>query len=380
MKIAHVIPSLERGGAERVVVTLANDAARKGHDVSVITVAPDENCDLARELAPDIRQVSISRGPAGRLSKYGRLMPFLVQQRALLRSMDIIHVHLLFGTVVGTMLWGTRGHTGPKIVETFHAAGMPLASWKRRMTAINARFRHAFILMADDPTLVNAIGVGHQSRLHVIPNGIKVPGAAFEGEREKLKQTLGVPASSPLVGTVGRIVPEREPEKMLRLFDHVRRHIPNAHFVMVGDGPLLDSVRAKALETDLLSSLHLPGTVPTPLNMMKACDVYISINVGPLTGIAGLEAAATGTPVIALQARPDYQAGHGDWIWSDAEPEQVAVRVAQLLDRPEERLLLGQVQRQQVIDSFSAEAMSEAYLGIYEDLTADRPNPRNNLR
>jgi glycosyltransferase involved in cell wall biosynthesis len=380
VRIAHIIPSLERGGAERVVVTLANEAARTNHDVTVITAGRNDDCALARELAPDVRHLSMSAGPTGRLSKYVRLVPFLLQQRALLRSMDIVHVHLLFGTAVGTILWTVGGDSGPKIVETFHAAGMPLAAWKRRMTAINAHCRDAFVLMAEDPLLVDAIGAEHGSRVRIIPNGIDVPDSASEGEREALKRRLGVPASSPLIGTVGRMVAEREPEKMLRLFDYLQRQVPDAHFVIGGDGPLLSSVRAMARDMGLLSRLHLPGAVSKPLEQMKACDLYISINVGPLTGIAGLEAAATGTPVIALQARRDYQADSDDWIWSDFDPEQVAGRAVQLLDRPEERLSLGEAQRQGLIDRYSAEAMSEAYLHLYSELLAGRTGMPSNAR
>ena len=361
-------------------MTLANDAARKNRDVTVITAAPGDDCALARELTPHVRQMSISESRIGRLSKYVRLMPFLLRRRAFLQSMDIVHVHLLFGTAVGTVLWTIDGASGPKIVETFHAAGMPLAAWKRRMTAINARCRDAFVLMADDPLLVDTIGTEHRSRLHIIPNGIDIPDSANEGERATLKQQLGVPVSSPLIGTVGRMVAEREPEKMLRLFDCLRRQVPDAHFVMGGDGPLLDSVRAKARDMGLLSRLHLPGAVSKPLELMKACDLYISINVGPLTGIAGLEAAATSTPVIAIQARPDERPGPDDWIWSDFDPEQVAGRARQLLDRPDERFSLGQAQRQQVIDRYSAEAMSEAYLKLYSELLAEGPDIPSNAR
>lgn len=372
MKIAHIIPSLDRGGAERVVVTLANDAAENGHDVSVITAARNGSSELARELRPEVRQLSTFGARAGRFMKYAQLVPLLVKTRAYLQSMDIIHVHLLFGTVVGSTLSAILGKRRPRIVETFHAAGMPLAPWKRSMTAAMARRRDAFVLMAEDPQLLAAIGARHQSIARVIPNGIDVPDAAEDGERAAQKQSLGLSPSSPLVGTIGRIVAEREPEKMLRLFNEVHRRVPQAQFVMGGGGPLLDTVRTKAQALGLSSNFHLPGPISNPLDVMKACDLYVSINVGPLTGIAGLEAAAVATPVIALQARSNHRSGHSDWIWSDPDVECVAARAEGLLKNPEERHFLARAQRQHVLAHFSAEGMSKAYLDLYESLASSR--------
>ncbi len=261
------------------------------------------------------------------------------------------------------------GSKRPRIVETFHAAGMPLAAWKRTLTAAMARCRDAFVLMADDPKLIAAVRARKRTSVQLIPNGIEIPDAAGLGDKDGLKRDLGVPASSLLIGTVGRLVEEREPEKMLQLFGHLHNRMAETRFILGGGGPLFDPLSAKVEGLGLSSRVHMPGPISNPLDVMKACDLYISINVGPLTGIAGLEAAAVATPVIALQARSDYNGGHSDWIWSDTGVEGVAARAEFLLCNPEERTRLAKAQQRYVFEHFSAKQMSGAYLNLYEKLS-----------
>lgn len=90
------------------------------------------------------------------------------------------------------------------------------------------------------------------------------------------------------------------------------------------------------------------------------------MNVGPITGIAGLEAAAQGVPVIALQMLVDYEPSPADWIWSNQDPEKVATEALRLLNDKTARLELAQRQASHVVANHSVQAMANAYEQLYQ--------------
>lgn len=370
MRIAHIIPNLNRGGAEQVVVTLANGAAGLGHEVFIFTAGEELPGGLAERLSNEVELRPFSVGTPRRFLKYGQLFVSLRRNHSLLASMDVIHVHLLFGTIAGAMLGAILRGRHPKIVETFHAAGMPLASWKRGLTASIARRRDAFVLMADDPALERVIG--SDDRVHIIPNGINL------AELSPIKWPAHIKSSPhnerPLICSIGRLVAERNPQRMLEVFQEIHARHARVRFVMGGDGPLKEEIKSRIERAGLTGVIALPGMILDPPLLMRSSDLYISINVGSLTGIAGLEAAAQATPVIALQMIAGRTAQSDDWIWSHQKPENVADKAIQLLGDNAQRLTLARRQQDIVRSHFSADAMNRAYLRLYSNLTGSPSN------
>ena len=58
---------------------------------------------------------------------------------------------------------------------------------------------------------------------------------------------------------------------------------------------------------------------PQPGEEFAILELYLTVNVGPTTGVAALEAAMSGLPVIAYQMVADYKSGSSDWIWSSRD-------------------------------------------------------------
>ena len=106
---------------------------------------------------------------------------------------------------------------------------------------------------------------------------------------------------------------------------------PGVHFLLAGGGPELNRMRSLANEHNLEKQVHFPGEVNEPIKALAVMDLYISINVGSITGLAGMEAAMSGVPVIAMQWTPGYIATPNDWIWSSINQSDVAQRSCELL-------------------------------------------------
>lgn len=369
MRIAHVIPALVKGGAEKVVVDLANCAVANGDEVTLILAQPSAPELLACELKPEVKVLHICEGEPGRLSRYAMLARWLVRNRQLIHAFDLLHCHLSFGSAAGTLArWMRRGQPGPAIIETFHAAGMPIPRWKLALLARLARRRDALVLVAEDNFWRRFKSRNPDVPVTIIPNGIAIDQKRpTPTEITAYRESVGVaPRSTRIVGTLGRLVDERKPEYLIKAFAAMAETADeDVHFVMGGAGPSLDQLQTLADDAGLSGRIHFPGLVMDPALLFALCDLYVSVNVGPVTGIAGLEAAAFGVPVIALQASADYPNGATDWIWSSADPRALATEALRLLRSPTERREMADRQRQHVVEQHSAEAMSARYAELY---------------
>jgi glycosyltransferase involved in cell wall biosynthesis len=369
VKIVHILPPLTKGGAEKVAVDLANHAAREGHEVAIVAAYPVAPQLLLQTVDPRV-QVHFVAQRQSRLLKYFALGPWLARNRRWLLSCDVVHCHLTFGAVAGSLLKLMRKRRRrPIIVETYHAVGMPIAAWKRGLAAMLAGGRDGFALMAEDDYWRRFRERHPRLMVRFIPNGISPPDKLPPAkELARYKASLGIPEGAPVVGTVGRLVEGRMPLRMVDVFAQIDRlDGSNVHFYIGGEGDLLDETRAYAEALGISERVHLPGLVEQPLLAFGIIDLYVSINVGPITGIAALEAAACRKPVIAMQAREDYVAGADDWIWSSSDPAEVAVEAIRLLADGEARKRLGIAQAERVRRNHSSETMAGAYDALYSD-------------
>jgi glycosyltransferase involved in cell wall biosynthesis len=369
MRIVHFLPPLTKGGAERMAVDLANHAARNGHDVTIVASYPVAPELLADAISPNVEVRYVTKRPS-RLAKYLALGPWLAANRDWLLSRDVIHCHLTYGAIAGSGIKMTRRGRRPIIVETFHAVGMPIPSWKRELAAMLASGRDGFVLMAEDDYWRQFRAMHPKLPVRIIPNGVAPPKRLpTKAEVDDYRAAVGIPKGVRVVGTVGRLVEGRMPTKMVEVFAAIdRRGRSDVHFFMGGEGDLAETTRQHAKALGLGERVHLPGLVKKPFTAIGLIDLYVSINVGAITGIAGLEAAACSKPVIALQTREDYSQAKDDWIWSSPDPAEVAAEAARLLDDPEARKRLGAAQAERVRAEHSDAAMSAAYEKFYAEM------------
>ena len=102
-----------------------------------------------------------------------------------------------------------------------------------------------------------------------------------------------------------------------------------------------------------------------PAIALATIDLYLTLNVGSVSGIAGLEAAAFGLPIVAFQLRGDYSGGAADWIWSSSDPDAVAGRITELIANAKAREALAAAQSSHVRNHLTVEAMAESYQRLY---------------
>lgn len=294
MRVLHVITGLGVGGAEQQLrLLLRHLPPRISCDVLTLT----NPGPVAAALRSDGHRV-------GHLHMGGntdlRVLPKLV---AAIRAggYDLVHTHLYRACVYGrtaARLAGVRA-----VVATEHSLGdaaiegRPLTRGTRGLYLATERLGSATVAVSGTVAArLRAWGVDGR-RVHVVPNGIDAAAFRFDpAARAAVRARLGLPAGAVVVGGVGRLVPGKRFDTLVR----VCAALPGVRLLLVGDGPERGALRTLAGRLGSSGRVHLAGerTAGELAGLLAAMDVFVSPSGEEAFGLSVLEAMAAGLPVL----------------------------------------------------------------------------------
>lgn len=140
---------------------------------------------------------------------------------------------------------------------------------------------------------------GVVSPISIVPTGVDV--AHFgRGTKASWRTKLAIPLDAPVFGYVGRLAPEKNLGFLADAALRVLKQKPNAHFIVVGDGPAAADVKASLKH----KRVHLLGSRQGQelVDAYHAMDVFSFSSKSETQGMVLVEAMATGAPVVALDA------------------------------------------------------------------------------
>ena len=371
LKIVHLLPSLIVGGAERAAIGLANWQASHGNYVSLAVGWKDPNDVLRNSLDPTVRIEYI--GPSQR-NRYLHGLWWVWRRRRWLADQDVVHVHLIYGAVLATALYAFRAlgrQPRPAIIETYHAVAMPISRGQQWLHTQMLKMRDAAVLMAEDPHWRKFREGRTSPRIALIPNGLPQPACLAKDDPavRDYRSSSGLADRSVVVAHLGRLVAERRPELILQVFARVAGQTnEGVSFLFVGAGPEESRLKALARELNIDRRLRFPGLARDPSAAFAAMDVFLTINAGTVTGLAGVHAALCGVPIVAVQLDPEYRPTERDWIWSSSDLDAVAQEVCRIASDAQGRSALAARQKKFARANLTVESMGGAYAELYEQL------------
>ena len=115
------------------------------------------------------------------------------------------------------------------------------------------------------------------SSFEIIYNGVDFKNVLKPNPKaiQKEIRDFGIPAESPVIGTVFRFVPEKRPELWLEIAKKVSQKIPNSHFIMVGGGQLFESFKIEIDELGLDGRIHLVGQSSEVSSWLERFDLFL---------------------------------------------------------------------------------------------------------
>jgi glycosyltransferase EpsF len=136
-----------------------------------------------------------------------------------------------------------------------------------------------------------------------LANGVDLNEFAYNGEtRAEIRKRLEIKKDAVVVGNVGRFMPQKNHEFMLKVFKEILLQRPDAKLMLIGSGPLEQRIKQLAVEMDLNDSVIFVGTTPKVVDYYQAMDVFFLPSLFEGLPITGIEAQAAGLPCVFSDA------------------------------------------------------------------------------
>ena len=184
-----------------------------------------------------------------------------------------------------------------------------------------------------------------------------------------------LPHGAPIVGNVAALVGHKGQRHLVAAAAQVVREIPDARFLILGEGELRSALERQVHELGLDRHVLLPGFRADAISLQKSFDIFAMSSVTEGLGSAMLDAMACGTPVVATRAGGIPEAivdGVHGLLVPPHDPAALAQGIIRLLRDPDLRRRLASAGRQRVVDEFSVERMVQKTVDAYERGLADR--------
>jgi glycosyltransferase involved in cell wall biosynthesis len=208
--------------------------------------------------------------------------------------------------------------------------------------------------------------------IRIVRNGLDCAEETLRSYREgrgRYRAVLGVPPDAPLIGGVLRFSEEKRPLLWLKVAAAVRKRIPEAHFVLIGDGVLRGEVTERARRSDLADAMHLPGMERDCLRAMADMDLLLLTSRAEGLPNVLVEAQAVGTPVVTTRvggAPECVRHGLTGWILTAEDPDLIAQTVVELLHDHEWRKKARAKGPEFVRNSFNLDRVIEETIALYQ--------------
>ena len=207
------------------------------------------------------------------------------------------------------------------------------------------------------------------SKLQVIYNGIDLE--EIEKTTPMSRDQLGIPDDAFVVGMVGRLSKQKAPDTFVKAAKLIKEKIPNAFFLMVGDGELRDQTEELINQYDLGSSFLITGWVDNPTAYMKIMDVGMLLSRWEGFGLVLPEYMACGVPIVAtnVDAIPNIVTNGVNGMLVDKDDyHKAADAVDKLFKQPDLRSSLVKTESNIVKNKFDGKRVAQNSEQLYKEL------------
>jgi glycosyltransferase involved in cell wall biosynthesis len=360
MRIMHVIDSLEHGGAEAVVVDLAN-ACSRDHEVTVCCAR--RRGDLANRLAPEVEFLCLDRPEGNDFT-----LPVRLARVARRRQIDVLHSHswgLYLETAAAAWLAGSRTvHTvhGPYLKQGRGAGQRFKARVRRILERLAARRGEAIACVTTSLQAFVTDDMRLGAKACLVHNGIP--------EHDASEGSAPPPSTDEVrrLVSVGRLASIKRYDVLLRAFAEVSQHRPRLRLTLVGDGPERQNLERLAERLCIKTSVDFVGFRDDIPELLQQQDLFVLSSQHEGISIAILEAMRAGLPVVATRVGgvPDTVVDGVTGVLVPVDcPRSLAATIGRLLETPANLRAMGAAGRAVQRRRFSVARMREQYLELY---------------
>ena len=385
-KVLHLITRLDRGGSAQNTLDTCTGLSHQ-YRTTLIHGPSDESAMTAEEQNAVDRAVQKARDRGVTVI----CLPTLIRRIdpvfdgkalwALFRiirqqSPDIVHTHTSKAGVLGR--WAAFAAWVPHIVHTphghvFYGHFGQIATRIFLLTErLSARITHQLIALTEQEKHDHiALGVLPKDGITVIHSGVPVNRFLHAAVNiDDKKRALGLPLDAPVVGTVGWLLPIKDPATLLKSMTIVWRRHPNVQLVYVGKGDLEVDLKTHALEAGVQDRVHFLGWRNDIHEILPIFDIFALPSRNEGMGRVIVEAMAAGKPVVASRTGgiPDLvEHGRTGWLVPPGDHHALGEALLDSLDHPDRAKQMGDAGRGRC-RRFSRDLMLRRLHNVYASL------------
>jgi len=342
VKLLFAIKSLNvaGGGAERVLVDVANGLAVRGHEVLILTF--DGPSESFYTLSPLVTRIDIAIGQPGKPTSRTVFARSIRRIRRIVQELgaDLI-IPFMHSTYVPLVL--ALIGTGTKVIVSEHADNSHYRS--RPVQRLLVQLVDHMVLAKTVPSLSlrNKHTAVMQPRVHVMRNAVDL--YTFSAAHQIL------PISPPILLSVGRLWPEKNHIDLIRAFARIATTFPEWTLKIVGEGDLRSLLLSEVHLLDLGHRVEIAGATRYVASEYARASIVALPSLYESFGLVAAEALASGRPVISfdncLGIAEMIKSGENGLLvkggtGSEERVENLAQGLAVLMSDPELRHRLGQ--------------------------------------
>jgi glycosyltransferase involved in cell wall biosynthesis len=374
--IGYVVDRFNKGGAQKVIATLANGLDKERFRVVVYCL--DEIGLGVSWLNPrvEIRLVGRRPGKPLDLRTVQQLRDFLVSD-----GIDIVQAHN-WSTLLESFA-ATRANPRAPLIYVEHGGllssypGSRLKRHVRRFIAksvLNRCTLRVAIAHSLKSRLVSETGLATES-IRVITNGIAPPRSSYhsrEEARNSLRNQMRVAEDAIVYGTVARLHPVKRLDIALEAFALVANRIPSSRFCIVGEGEQKSELQSLSSHLGIRERVDFVGEQNNVADWLSAFDVYINSSDSEGMSVSILEAMAIGLPIIATDVGDSRLLIGEDSRCGELVPPTSLIEIANAMVRlgcdSSMRRSMSDQGKIRYLDKFSLQEMLEHYDALYQSL------------
>jgi glycosyltransferase involved in cell wall biosynthesis len=347
-----------RGGQNQVLLTVTG-LAELGHQAVLVAHA---NGELKRRASEGLRFIGFSPRSEFDVQAGWQLARVLSDLQP-----DVIHAHdpMAVALTAVALQMKPRLARAPLVVASrrvdFHLKRHAFSKWK---------YRHVNVFIAASSLIAQVLqqdGIT-ADRVEVVHDGVNI---AFIDKQPRVDAhaELWLPSGAPLIGNVAALAPHKGQRYLVSAAAIVVREIPDARFLIVGEGELREAIERQIRELGLDRHVFATGFRHDALGLMKSFDIFAMSSLTEGLGSAVLEAMACERPTVATRAGgiPEIvRDGETGFLVPPHDERAMAEAILGLLRDPGLRSRFATAGRARVVAEFSVEKLVAGTAAVYE--------------
>jgi len=339
VNIAHLIPNLGLGGAEKYVFSLFQHCSCDQFNSTILHWQDCRDALQGFTYHTD-KIIKLNFGSILSVTTCFKLIRLLKNLQ-----IDILHTHLMDADLIGFI--ACRILRIPQLI-TIHSYPYPIERRHCNRYKVMSLFNTSFVFVSNKVKnyVLSKTGISER-RTFVVHTGIDLDKFHIEKShenREYLLDNLTIDKGYKIIGNVSRLVDGKGHRHLLLAAVDILKNFPNTVFLIIGDGAQRDELVKFSNDLNISDHVRFAGSRTDIPELLDLMDIFVFPAYDEAFGISVLEAMATEKPIIATNdaAVPEIMENNKEGILIEPQnPKLLSKCIQYLLSNPDERVRLG---------------------------------------